>query len=504
MAVQFPRSAAAQEATPERIKTAIAEFERLAAQQIKAESVPGIAVVVVHNDKVVYLKGFGVRKVGASEAIDADTVFQLASVSKPITSTIVAALVGEKKVGWDDCIFEHDPAFEMYDAWVTRQVTLRDLLCHRSGIPGHGGDLLEDLGFDRSWILHQMRELKPASSFRSKFAYTNFGYSEAAFAAAMAVGKPWDVVATEKLIKPLGMKSTSTKFADFIAAKNRAFGHVQVDGKWVAKYSRDPDAQAPAGGFSSTVRDLAQWLRLQLAEGKIDGKQVIDAAALAETKRAQIVNRPHANPETDRSGFYGLGWNVEYDEHGRVRLGHSGGFALGAGTIVNLIPAEKLGIAVLCNASANGVPEALARSFCDVALEGKADRDWFPIFRQAMAANNTSNYGETIDFAKPPANAAAALSNSAYTGRYYNSYYGNVEIAEQKGQLVLRIGAKPLETNLKHFNRDIFFYQPFGEMAGGPSAVVFTVGPDGHASSVAIEILNADGQGVFMHSAEKK
>ena len=138
-----------------------------------------------------------------------------------------------------------------------------------------------------------MRELKPESSFRSKFAYTNFGYSEAAFAAAMAVGKPWDVVASEQLIKPLGMKSTSTKFADYAAANNRAVGHVQIDGKWVAKYTRNADAQSPAGGFSSSVRDVAPWLRLQLADGKIDGKQLIDAGVLAETKRC--------NSSTDRT-----------------------------------------------------------------------------------------------------------------------------------------------------------------------------------------------------------
>ena len=216
---------------------------------------PGVAIAIVHNDQVVYLKGFGVRQVGKAEAVDADTVFQLASVSKPVTSTVIAALVGEKIVDWDDCIVNHDPGFAMYTPWVTSQVTIRDFLCHRSGLLDHAGDLLEDLGYDRAGVLYRLRFLKPASSFRSHYAYTNFGFSEAAVAAAKAAGKPWDEVAAEKLYRPLGMASTSSRYEDYAAAKNRAHIHARIDGKWTAKYTRNADAQAPAGGVSSSVRD---------------------------------------------------------------------------------------------------------------------------------------------------------------------------------------------------------------------------------------------------------
>jgi CubicO group peptidase (beta-lactamase class C family) len=498
-----PHSPAA-EVTADQVKAAITELESLTQQTMKKTGVPGVAIAIVHNDQVVYLKGFGVRQVGKAEAVDADTIFQLASVSKPVTSTVMAALVGEKIVDWDDPIVNHDPGFALYTPWVTSQVTLRDFLCHRSGLPDHGGDLLEDLGYDRKDVLHRLRFLKPASSFRSQYAYTNFGFSEAAVAAAKAAGKPWEEVAAEKLYRPLGMASTSSRYEDYAAAKNRALIHARIDGKWTAKYNRNADAQAPAGGVSSSVRDMAQWLRLQLGGGKVDGKQIVADDALDQTHTPQFVSRPRENPESERAGFYGLGWNVNYDDHGRARLGHSGGFDLGAATAVNLVPSEKLGIVVLSNASPIGVPEALAASFNDLALSGKVQRDWPTIFGHAFEELSKPNYGLAVDYKKPPVEPTPALANSAYTGHYANDCYGDLEIAEKQGALSLRIGPKPLVFDLRHFNRDVFLYQPTGEMSGGPSAVTFTIGPDGKALQVTFENLDVDGQGTFTRSAKPR
>jgi CubicO group peptidase (beta-lactamase class C family) len=364
------------------IREALPALDKLAEEALQKTGIPGLAIAVVHKDQVVYLKGFGVREAGQSRTVDSDTVFQLASVSKPIASTVVAALVGEKVVSWDDPIIMHDPGFQMYDPWVTREVTLRDMFAHRSGLPDHAGDRLEDIGFDREAILARLRYQRPASSFRSHYAYTNFGVTEAAVAAAKAAGKSWEEVSADKLYQPLGMKNTSSRYADFAAAKNRALGHVLIGGKWVAKYVRDPDAQSPAGGVSSTVRDLAQWIRLQLGNGKLNGMQIVDADALAETYRPQIARQAPANPSIDRTGFYGLGWNVDYDHQGRVRLNHSGAFDLGAASIVSLVPSEGLGIVVLTNASPIGVPEAISNSWLDLVLNGKVGKDWFALYRQ--------------------------------------------------------------------------------------------------------------------------
>jgi CubicO group peptidase (beta-lactamase class C family) len=153
--------------TPERVKAATAELEKLAQQTLKGMDLPGIAIAVVHRDRVVYKQGFGVREAGKPDAIDADTVFQLASVSKPLSSTVLAAIVGEGRISWDDRVIDHDASFRMYDPYVTRELRLRDLLCHRSGLPDHAGDLLEDLGFDRNEILRRLRYQPPDSSFRA-------------------------------------------------------------------------------------------------------------------------------------------------------------------------------------------------------------------------------------------------------------------------------------------------------------------------------------------------
>ena len=241
---------------PERLQSAIGKVDELAKQTLTQSGIPGIAIAVVHHDRVIYQQGFGVREAGQPLPIDADTVFQVASVSKPITSTILAALVGQRLIAWDDRIIDHDPGFRLYDPFVTRELTLRDLLCHRSGLPDHCGDWLEDLGYGRDEILKRLRFQPPASSFRSQYAYTNYGFSEAACAAAKARGTSWEELAERTLFAPLGMKSTSYRFADYAKAPNRALLHVKVDGHWIPKNMRRPDAQAPAGGCSTTLNDL--------------------------------------------------------------------------------------------------------------------------------------------------------------------------------------------------------------------------------------------------------
>ncbi|MGH7249185.1 MAG: serine hydrolase domain-containing protein, partial [Pseudomonadota bacterium] len=340
-----------------------------------------------------YLEGFGVRESCNPAAVDPDTVFQVASVSKPIATTVMAALVGQGIVGWDDPIIRHDPGFEMHDPWVTRQITLRDMFLHRSGLPDHAGDALEDIGYGRAEILRRLRYQKPDSSFRSHYAYTNFGFTEAAVAAALASGKSWEDLSAEALYRPLGMKHTSSRFADFAASANRVLDHVRRDGNWVAKYTRDPDAQSPAGGTSSSARDMAMWLRLQLSGGKLGGREIVAAQPLDEIHRPQIVRTLPKNPAVDHAGFYGLGWNIDYDAEGRVHWSHSGGFDLGAATSVSVLPAQELGIVVLTNAQPIGVPEALSRSFFDVVLTGKVEKDWLSLYGQLMATALAPTYG---------------------------------------------------------------------------------------------------------------
>src|SRR6202789_2647773 len=298
--------------TADRVNEALAQLDPYVQANLAKTKVPGVAVAVIYNDQVVFLRGYGVRKVGEPEQIDPDTVFELASVSKPLASTVLASLVGQGKISWDDKIADLEPGFQLSSAATTREVAIRDFLSHRSGLATESGDILESLGYSRPQILYRMRYLPLPGEFRKTYAYSNFGYTTAAIAAATKVGKPWETIAEEQLYSPLGMTSTSSRFSDYENRPNKAALHIFVNGEPVNRFVREADAEAPAGGVSSSARDLAEWVRLQLGQGKWNGKQIVDASALAETHKKQICR--HADPAKpdDCSGgqYYGLGWNV--------------------------------------------------------------------------------------------------------------------------------------------------------------------------------------------------
>jgi len=477
----------------EQVRTILPEFDRLAEATLKKTGVPGLAVAIVCDDQVLHLKGFGIRQVDGSEPVDADTVFQLASVSKPITSTILASQVGKQGLNWDDRVIDLDPAFRLFDPLATRELTLRDLLCHRSGLPDHAGDLLEDLGYGRTEVLHRLRFLKQANPFRARYAYTNFGYTEGAVATAKTAGVEWEELADTVLFKPLGMSSSSFRHKDYVSAKNRAHLHVRAGERWEARHDRQPDAQAPAGGACSTARDMAQWVRLQLGSGTFEGKTLIAPGALAETHRPQIVSRQASDPAKDHAGFYGLGWNVEYDETGKVRLSHSGAVDQGAATVVMLWPADRLGIVVLSNGSPIGVPESLGASFYNLVSVGKVEKDWLAFFQPyfaTLAGPPRSSSTIPVD----PALKRPHLAQASYLGTYQNAYYGPLEVVAQNDGLQLRLGPTRRAYPMRHLDGDAFVYQPVGEMAGGPSRVDFRLGPGQKATQVVLEDLDVHGQ----------
>jgi CubicO group peptidase (beta-lactamase class C family) len=483
--------------TPATVAAAVAKLDGVIQDVMRRTGIPGIAAAVVYQDGVVYQQGFGVRKIGAPETVDPDTVFMVASVSKPMASTVVAAIVGAGATSWDAPIVASFPEFTMSDPWITQAVTIRDMFCHRSGLPDHAGDLAEDLGYDRTEILRRLRFVEPASSFRSAYAYTNFGLTAAAEAAARAAGMTWEDACDRFLYLPLGMARTTSRNRDFVARDNRAFGHVKTANGWAAGVQRQPDAQAPAGGAYSSARDMTRWLRLQLNGGAFEGQQIVPAAPLAQTHVPQIVNNPPADPAVDRAGFYGLGWNVGYDDDGHPRWSHSGAFALGAATTAFLFPVDHLGIVVLTNTVPIGAAETIAVTFFDLARYGEARQDYLPLFMARFAAMDESPYGGNVDYGKPPANATPPLAPDAYAGAYANDLYGPGTVAAEGAGLTLQLGPGPTSFPLTHYDRDVFFFQPPGENAFGPSGAIFDVGPDGKASRLTIEWLNVAGQGAF-------
>ncbi|MER7577557.1 serine hydrolase [Streptomyces sp. NPDC126514] len=477
------------------VQRAVDRLDGVVEAAMKRTGTPGVAVAVVHDGKVLHLEGYGVRKAGEKAAVDADTVFQLASVSKPIASTVVAGAVGVE--GWTKPVAPNVPDFRLKDPWVTSHVTVADLFSHRSGLPDHAGDLLEDLGYDREYILSHLR-YEPLAPFRASYAYTNFGLTAAAQAVADEKGVSWEKLAADTLYEPAGMDATSSRFEDYAQAANRAWGHVKTaDGTWKAQYVRDPDAQSPAGGVSSTARDMTRWLSLQLADGRLDGEQIIDAEALERTHWPEsVANPPHA--PAGRTGFYGLGWNVSYDDEGRLRLSHTGAFALGAHTNVTMLPGEQLGIVVLTNSAPAGVADAVALDFFDIAQDGEISRDWIPLVDALYQQQEDAGRSKT-DYARPPEDAAPAKDADTYTGAYENDYYGRAEVVAGKdGALTLRLGPEPQSYRLTHYDGDRFSFLTRGENAVGRTGVTF----DPDEKSFTVEYLDAEGLGTFESTAQ--
>lgn len=454
------------------VERAIEQFEPLLLHAMQQTGVPGVAVGVVYDDRLCWSAGYGVRQVGQPDPVDVHTVFQLASVSKPIGSTLIARLVGEGHLAWDDPVVKHLPDFALSDPWVTAHVTVADLYAHRSGLPDHAGDDLEEIGYGRAEIIHRLR-LFQLGAFRSDYAYTNYGLTAAAEAAAAAVGMTWEDASEQLLYKPLGMHSTTSRFRDYIAAPNRAVPHVRFpDGRWEAAFQQQPDPESPAGGAASNVVDLARWMRLQLNGGFLDGQQLIDRDALAATHTPHIVTRPPIHYAA-RANHYGLGWFIDVDEFGQVRWWHSGSFALGAAIIVSLVPAQGLGIVILTNGFPIGLPEAMAETFLDLVFLGEPSRDWFALYNAAF--EEILQPVADPDYRVPPADAVPPQPWPEYVGTYDNPYYGQAEImAGDDGSLVLVMGPARRRFPLGHYSGDTFWYMPPGEFGIVPGTVAFT------------------------------
>lgn len=474
------------------VDNAVAKLDSIADDLMKKSGVPGLAVAVVHGGKTVYARGFGVKDIRAGDAannrVDADTVFQLASVSKSISSTVVAHQVGVNAVGWDTPVVEKLPWFALSDPAVTKMVSIGDLFSHRSGLPDHAGDMLEDLGYDRRYVLDRLRD-QPLDPFRISYAYTNFGLTSAAEAVAVGAGKPWDVLADDVLLKPLGMTSTSYRFGDFGARSDRAVGHIHVDGKYEPLYTRDPDPEAPAGGVSSSVNDMTHWLAMVLANGTYAGKQIADPKALLPAITPQIVSSPASEPAM-RSGFYGFGFNVGTSSAARTELSHSGAFELGAGTNFVILPSADVAIIALTNATPSGVPEALTAQFADLVQFGEVREDWYQLYNKLLAPLEKP-VGSLVG-QKPPANPAPSAPRSSYVGTYHNDYWGPARVSEKDGNLHLELGAK-LAVPLINWSGNVFTYEWVSE--NSPPGSIGKATFDGN--KLTLEYYDEDGRGTF-------
>ncbi len=490
-AAQPPALAPAMPLPDNAVAGAVARLDGIAADLMSSSGIPGLAVAVVHGGKTLYAKGFGVRDTRSDEPVDAGTVFQLASLSKPIAATVVAQQVGAGVITWDTPVVDTLPWFALSDPSVTRMVTVGDFFAHRSGLPDHAGDVLEDLGYDRRAVLERMR-LLPLAPFRTSYAYTNFGVTAAAEAVATAAGRDWADLSEQVLYRPLGMSTASSRFADFQSRPDRAVGHVKVDGAYQPRYTRDPDAQSPAGGVSASVQDMASWLAMVLADGNHNGTAIVDPTALLPALTPQMVSNPPDEP-AERSGFYGYGFNISTSPAGRVRFSHSGAFELGAATNFVIIPAADVAIVALTNAAPMGVAETLTAEFADLVEFGEVRQDWRSLYRDAFAGLDKP-FGELAG-KTPPVNPVPSGPPSRYVGSYANDYWGPATVAEKDGALTLSLGPRPETYPLKHWDADTFTMSFVSENfpPRGVSQVSF------RGDEMSVEFLDENRMGTFVH-----
>jgi CubicO group peptidase (beta-lactamase class C family) len=454
--------------------------------------VPGIAVAIVKDGRVVLQKGYGVRKLGDPAPVTPQSLFRIASNTKAFTTAALAILADEGKLKWDDRVIDHLPSFQMYDPYVTREMTIRDLLTHRSGLGLGAGDLMfwpaTDLTSDE--IIRRIRYIPLATSFRSRYAYDNLLYLVAGRIVQIASGKPWDQFLQERIFAPLGMEHTNASSAKLAAASDAAQPHARADGKLVVVEQTDHDNNAPAGSINSCVEDLAKWMILQLSRG---GK-IFSAAQSKEMWSAQTILPIHDLPKGAPSAFeavqpqfnaYGLGWGIR-DYRGRKLISHTGALA-GYVSRTTLIPELNLGVVVLTNQEENGAHGAIADTVVDRYLDAPAV-DWVAAFRDLTNIEKAEGEAEAAKAAgKRNRDSRPSLPLATYAGRYRDAWYGDVVVEHRDGKLTIRFThTKQLAGELEHWQYDTFVARWRDRTLFADAYVTFSLKPDGSIAGARI------------------
>ncbi len=438
---------------------------------MKASEVPGAAIAIVENGKVTLARGYGVRKLGAAEAVGADTLFQIGSTTKAFTATALALLVEEGKIRWDDRVIDHLPGFRMYDPWVTREITVRDLLVHRSGLGRGQGDLMfvPSTGISRADLVRRIQFLKPATSFRSGFAYDNVLYAVAGELVAAVGGKTWEDFVEDRILQPVGMKSSVTNDVDRLSVPDRAFPHGRVgelrgigpqqlfDEKKVALGAN----VGPAGAIAAGANDLARWLAVQLASGQMPGsEQRLFSAASAQAMWQPVVPiavtpfPPALADAVPQFRGYALGWIVQ-DYRGHKVIQHAGG-TQGFRAIVVLIPEKNTGFAIVNNSEDNEFVPGLHYELLDHYL-GLPKHDWPKAFKDFFAERNKAGLEAQNAAAAERPQSSPTLPLAGYAGAYSDPWYGPIAIMESEGRLSIDFRQTPgMVGPLEHWAYDTF------------------------------------------------
>lgn len=400
--------------------------------------IPGVAVCIVKDGKVVLMKGYGVKEIGTNDKVDENTLFMIGSNSKAFTATALAMLNADKKLSLDDKVQKWLPDFKLYDPWVAKEANIRDLLCHRLGFETFQGDFMYfDSDLTTAEVREKMGKLKPMYGFRSKWGYTNSAFLTAGEIIPQVTGKTWAEFITDSIFKPLGMNNSLALSKDIKTAANKCAAHTVVMGELKKIPYGNIDNLAPAGSISSSVNDMSKWVMMQLNNGKLNDKIIIPASAIAQTRTPHSIlgNGGHMFNKS-HFALYGLGWFLE-EYAGRKIVAHTGGVN-GFVTSVCLVPEEKLGIIVFTNTDANNFYEALRNEIEDAYL-GLPYRNYSKVylgFQQADEKEKAKEYKVIRD--SIAMNPKTDLPLAAYAGDYMHDVYGSMNIKMEEGKLIMR------------------------------------------------------------------
>ncbi|MBR9990662.1 MAG: serine hydrolase [Gemmatimonadetes bacterium] len=418
--------------------------------------VPGLAIAVIRNDSLIYARGFGVRELGGSGAVDEHTMFAIASTTKAMTVAALGMLVDEEQISWDDRVSDHLPAYQLADPFIAHELTIRDLLTHRSGI-SRSDNLWIAGPFDRTEVLRRARYLPASSGFRSEYGYHNVMYIAAGELVGAVSGLGWDDFLQQRLFHPLDMSRTTTRATVVETRDNVSSSHTMVDGRVQVVERRNYDNIGGAGAVFSSVRDLAQWLRLQLNDGTYEGIRLISPAVMREMHMPQTVIRSDTAferlyPNTNLRA-YALGWNVQ-DYHGRKLVHHSGSLNW-TRTQIGMVPSEGIGVVVIANLSTSNLQAALMYRVLDALMVLPA-RDWSAELLEPVqrGRERSAEAARETERSRIP-DTRHSLALAGYAGTYTSDLYGDARLSLEDGRLVLHY-APDYIADLEHWHHDTF------------------------------------------------
>lgn len=485
-----------------------APIEQRIQKAMKTFNVPGVAVAVVKDDKLIYSKGFGLKNLdasGVSNKVDSRTLFGIASNTKAFTTAAIAMLIDEGKLQWDDKVIKHLPHFVLYDPYVTAQFTVADLLSHRGGLGLGAGDLMiwptTDVSNDE--IMARIRYIKPASSFRSKYAYNNIMFVVAGELVAKVSGQAWHDFVRERILTPLNMKDTRMSFSRIEPTfSNIAKPHVPVEGKLQTVDGNFLENFSSAGSIASNAEDMSKWLRLQLRKGLLSSaggeeKWLFSPEQHYQMTSAKTVQEiPQFFVEHFDTNFraYGFGWGLN-DYRGHTLVGHTGGI-LGMVTKIVMVPKQNLGLVILTNQQSGSAFNAMANDMLDHLL-GLEKRDWVGILSQRLESKQKETAQLLAEIAniskesKSLKSRPASLPLKDYAKVYEDAWYGDIEVVWNDDKLEMRFSrTKVLIGHLEHYQHNTFIARWYERSFDADAFVNFQLDENGEVASATMKAIS--------------